>query len=76
MIVFHSDNTVEEKMANAQFLSMQPRDLAVFTSSLALTAQKALIRPRYMADTRMVLFRTEAARVVIYSDRAVMFPAG
>jgi len=70
VVEFRPDGTALETWQTPEVLHLHPRDVHVFTSDSAL-GHRAMIAPRPGA----ILFRTESAKAVIYSDKAVLFPA-
>lgn len=71
VLEFRSDGTVIETWKTPEVLNLHPRDSHMFSNvSYAGSKSRAMITPR----SGTILFRTEAARACIFSDRAVLFP--
>jgi magnesium transporter len=70
VVEFRVDGTALETWKTPEVLGLHPRDVHLFTGQSGLS-QRAMIAPRGSA----ILFRTDAAKAVIYSDRAVLFPS-
>lgn len=70
VVEFRVDGTALETWKTPEVLGLHPRDIHLFTGQSGLS-QRAMIAPRGSA----ILFRTDAAKAVIYSDRAVLFPS-
>lgn len=70
VVEFRPDASALETWKTPEVLGLHPRDVHLFTSDTGM-AQRAMIAPRSGA----ILFRTEAAKAVVYADKAVLFPA-
>ena len=70
VVEFRPDATALETWKTPEVLGLHPRDVSIFTSDSGF-AHRALLAPRSGA----LLYRTEIAKAVIYSDKAVLFPA-
>ncbi|GMH36158.1 hypothetical protein BSKO_04026 [Bryopsis sp. KO-2023] len=70
VVEFLPDGTVSEGIKNGESLSLNPRDLSLFTMDARLTKQRATIAARDNA----ILFRTEVCRAIIFPHKAILFP--
>ena len=70
VVEFRPDATALETWKTPEVLGLHPRDVHLFTSDTGM-GHRAMIAPRSGA----ILFRTEAAKAVVYADKAVLFPA-
>lgn len=70
VVEFRPDGSALETWKTPEVLRLHPRDVHLFASETGLS-HRAMIAPRAGA----ILFRTEAAKAIIYADRAILFPA-
>lgn len=70
VVEFRPDGTALETWKSPEILGLHPRDVHLFTTEVG-GGHRAMLSTRGGA----ILFRTEVAKAVIYSDRAVLFPA-
>ncbi|PSC69394.1 Magnesium transporter MRS2-4 [Micractinium conductrix] len=70
VVQFSADGGAEETETSPEALGLHPRDVYLFDADAEVGAQGAVLAPR----ARAFLFRTDACRAVVFSDRAVLWP--
>lgn len=70
VVEFLPDGTVAEGVKDADGLSLNLRDISLFTRDSRFTKQRATIAARDNA----ILFRTEVCRAIVFPHKAILFP--